>query len=162
MRSILLLVLFAAVVQAAPDNKEENPPKKKDLFAKEAWYTDQPGKEETFEGVLTKRKGDGGIGIGQRFNPYQLATVTESTVVVPIRRGRNLLVLEKRTVKKESTRDIHVAGKAAILDDFVDKKVKLIGKTVDMTLEGQTLHEIWPARIELVEDKEKAETPKKP
>jgi hypothetical protein len=161
MRSILLLILFAGVIHAAPDEKKDQPPKSKELFAKEAWYKDQPGKEETFEGTLTKKKGDG-VGIGQRFNPFQLATVTETTAVVPIRRGRNLLVLEKRIVKKEITRDIHVAGKADILDDFVGKKVKLIGKTVDMTLEGQALHEIWPARIELVEDKEKAETPKKP
>jgi hypothetical protein len=155
-------MLFAGMVQAAPDEKKDQPPKSKELFAKEAWYKDQPGKEETFEGTLTKKKGDGGIGLVQRFSPYQLATVTETTAVVPIRRGRNLLVLEKRTVKKEIARDIHVAGKADILDDFVGKKVKLIGKSVDMTLEGQALHEIWPARIELVEDKEKAETPKKP
>jgi hypothetical protein len=162
MRAILLLILFAVVVQAAPDEKKDTPSKSKELFVKEAWYKDQPGKEETFEGMLTKKKGDGGIGLVQRFNPYQLATVTETTAVVPIRRGRNLLILEKRTVKKEMTRDIYVAGKVDILDDFVGKKVKLIGKTVDMTLEGQALHEIWPARIELVDDNEKAEAHKKP
>jgi hypothetical protein len=162
MRSILLLVLFAGGIQPAPDKKEAQPTKGKEVFAKEAWYKDQPGKEETFEGVLTKKKGDGDIGLVQRFNPYQLTTVTETTAVVPKRRGRNLLILEKRTVKKEITRDIHVAGKTDILDDFVGKKVKLTGKAVDTTLEGQALHEIWPARIELQEDMDKAEAPKKP
>ncbi len=65
--SLLLTLVFQAAAISAPPE----PPAKKELFARESWYKDQPGKEKAFVGVLERVKGKGGIGFG-RFNPYRL------------------------------------------------------------------------------------------
>src|SRR6516162_5373081 len=86
MRAFLVLSFCAlgAAAAPAPADKDEAPAKK-ELFAKEDWYNDQKEKEQTFSGTLQKKKDGGGIGIVQRFNPYQL--LKTETVKVPVTRA---------------------------------------------------------------------------
>lgn len=108
-------------------------PTRMELFAREGWYKEQAGKEQDFVGVLKKVDG-GGLGIG-RFNPNRLDMGKES-------------------------REVYVGGKPAILGPYVGKRVKLIGKPVELEVVGRVHNEIWPASIETVgeggADKEKA------
>jgi hypothetical protein len=151
---LALCVPFAA---PAPDSKDD-PAVKKELFAKEDWYKDQKGKEETFEGVVQKKKG-GGIGIVQRFNPYQL--ITTLTVERTVEQNVNGVIIKKIvTETRQVARDVYVGSKTEILDAYVGKMVKLTGKTVMMELEGAKFDEIWPAAIELVKDDKKPEEKK--
>ncbi len=175
MRAVLVVALCAAFAAAAPAPEgKDDPPAKKELFAKEDWYKDQKGKEETFTGTLQKKKGDGGIGVVQRFNPYQL--VTTHMVTVPVTRAvevaenvngvivkKTVTVTELRAETCMLARDVYVGGKKDILDAYVGKTVKLTGKAVSMELEGAKINEIWPATIELVKDKDgdKKPEPKK-
>jgi hypothetical protein len=155
---MLALCTPFAVAAPAPDVKDD-PPAKKELFAKEDWYKDQKGKEATFEGVLQKKKGGGGIGVVQRFNPYQL--VTTVTVNVVVEENVNGVIIKKFVPETRMTaRDIYVGGKTAILDAYIGKTVKFTGKAVNMEVEGVRFDEIWPAAIELVKDDTK-EAPKK-
>ena len=102
----------------------------KDLFAKEDWYKGQPGKEQTFEGVLQRAR-RGGAGFG-RFNPYRLRM-----------RG--------------GTREVYVGSQGQLLEPYVGKRVRLTGKAVDMEVEGRQHREIWPARLEVVQEDERKE-----
>src|ERR1051326_2080693 len=108
---------------------KDDPPAKKDLFAKQDWYAGQEGKEQEFVGVLKKieRKGDVGFG---RSNPYRLEMDKE-------------------------VREVYMGGKPELLAAYVGKKIKLVGKAVDMELEGKQYHEIWPARVEFIADDKK-------
>jgi hypothetical protein len=153
MRSLIVLAVLAGSAVAADDA----PPAKKELFAKEDWYKGEKGKEQDFVGTLQKVDGGGGVGFG-RFNPYRLEMMVEVTVEVPVEvDGKTVIKKEKRTEKQ--TREVYVGGKPELLKDYVGKKVKLVGKAVDMEVEGTQHHEIWPARVELVteakKDKEK-------
>ena len=141
MLTSLLLTLAlggAAAADKADDAPKKEPPAKKELFADQEWYKTQKGKEETFVGTLEKVKGGGGVGFG-RFNPYRLKM-------------------------KGDTREVYVGAKPELLKEYVGKTVKLVGKPVDMDLEGKKYFEIWPARVELVPDKkeEKKEEKEKP
>lgn len=108
-------------------------PAKKELFAKEDWYTGEKGKEQDFVGVLKySPRAKGVVGFG-RFNPYQL-TINAT----------------------KDMREVYVGGKEDILKEYAGKKVKITGKPVDMEVEGRNHREIWPARIEVLpEDKPK-------
>src|SRR3954470_8946482 len=114
---IVTLALSAALLTPAAD-----PPASKELFAKEAWYKEQNGKEQGFVGVLqyTPRK-DAGTG---RFNAYRLE------------------------MGDKKYREVHVAGNDKVLKDYVGYTVKLTGKAVDTDVEGTKHAEIWPAFIE--------------
>jgi hypothetical protein len=113
------------------EDKQETPPAKKELFAKEEWYKETEGKETEFIGILkyTPRK-EGVVGFG-RFNPYKL-----------------------EMGEKLGVRQVHVRGQDKILAEYNGKKVKIIGKPVDMEVEGKNYKEIWPARVELIEEKD--------
>jgi len=111
----------------------KEPPAKLELFAKEGWYKEQEGKEQEFVGILSKVNLKGKVGFG-RMNPYRL---------------------EMEADGKKTVREVYVPGKPEILDPYVGKKIKLIGKPVDMDLEGRKYAEIWPARLEVVADKAK-------
>jgi len=129
MLSTLLLALLTPALAA--DAPREEPPAKKELFAKEKWYTDQKGKEQDFVGVLESVP-DPGFTTLQRHNPYRLVMTVEG---------------------KKVTRTVYVGAEKKILAPYVGKKVKLTGKAVDFELEGQNLREIWPARVEIVAEK---------
>jgi hypothetical protein len=124
------VLLSLTVAVAEPQVKE--PPAKLELFAAEDWYRGQKGKEEEFVGVLERVKG-GGVGFG-RFNPYHLR-------------------MEK------DVREVYVGGKPDLLAPYVGRKVKLIGKAVDMEVEGQQHREIWPARLEVSATEEQPKEP---
>src|SRR5690242_6314209 len=94
-----MLVMLALNAAPFADTKEEMT--ERELFAKEDWYKNEKGKEETFVGTLEKVDQGGGVGIG-RFNPFRLK-------------------MEKET------REVYVGGKPALLDPFKGKKVKITG-----------------------------------
>ena len=128
----MLSAMLAAVLIApvAADRKE--PPSKIELFAGEGWYKDQKGKEEEFVGVLQfKDRPKDTVGFG-RFNPY---------------------TLDMSDGKTKKVREVYVGSKPDLLKPYIGKKVKLIGKAVDMEVEGKKHHEIWPARLEVVPEK---------
>jgi hypothetical protein len=128
---MLPLLFCTAMLAADPTPKE--PPAKKELFAREDWYKGQPGKEEGFAGVLRHAApAKGAVGFG-RNNPYRL-----------------------ELDGKKDVREVYVGGKGELLKDYVGKKVKLIGKAVDMEVEGRNHREIWPARLELLREEKDA------
>jgi hypothetical protein len=116
---------FQHRLQAEDQPKKEKTkvvlPAEKELFAKESWYKDRPEKEQEFAGVLKRvqRKGDFGFA---RFNPFRLEM-------------------------KDSAREVHVGDHKEVLLPYVGQRLKLIGKAVDMEVEGNQHHEIWPARL---------------
>ncbi len=133
MQTVLALAVLAAATAAPPaEPPKDPPPAKKELFANEDFYKNENAKEEDFVGVLDKVKA-GGPGFG-RFNPYRLTMTVDG---------------------KKAVREVYVGGKGDLLDAFVGKTVKITGKKWDMEVEGQVHHEIWPARIELADAKDK-------
>ncbi len=125
----LVALAIGAPTKPEPATKEkEDPPAKLELFGGEDWYKGQPGKEEEFVGLLegSRRAGGKAPGFG-RFNPYRLVMGGEG---------------------KKSVREVYNGGKPELLAPYVGQKVKLVGKAVDMEVEGTDHHEIWPARLE--------------
>lgn len=98
------------------------------LFADAAWYKDQPAKEETFAGVLTRFTRTGPI--GPRFNAYRLILDGDAP----------------------DLHEVHVADKGDAVAPFVGKKVKLVGKAVETDADGRRLREVWPARLVVLDD----------
>src|SRR3954471_13019386 len=98
---IFTLALSASLLTPAAD-----PPASKELFAKEAWYKDQAGKEQTFVGVLQYApRAKDAVGTG-RFNAYRLE------------------------MGDKKYREVYVAGNEAILKPYVGYQVKFTGKAV--------------------------------
>ncbi len=126
-----LLTLLLGGVVAAPAEKAE-PPAKKELFANENWYKNQKGKEETFEGTL-EFKEQKGVGFG-RYNPYRL-------------------------VMKNDAREVYVGSQGKLLQPYIGKRIRLIGKAVDMEVEGRNHREIWAARLEVITEEKPKEAP---
>jgi hypothetical protein len=93
------------------------------LFADEAWYKQQEGKEQVFGGKLEAVPQSGDAGILMRTSYYKLGSRTIYTG----------------------------ARKVKALDNLVGKKVDIRGKEVLMNLEGQALDEIWPAAVRAAE-----------
>jgi hypothetical protein len=126
-----LFVSLSLVSTTMEQNKQDAPAPQKELFAKEEWYKTREGKEAEFTGVLkyTPRK-EGVIGFN-RFNPYRL-----------------------EMGEKFGVREVHVAGDEKILAEYHGKKVKIVGKAVEMEVEGKMHKEIWPARVELIDEKD--------
>ncbi|MCE9531203.1 MAG: hypothetical protein K8T89_08790 [Planctomycetes bacterium] len=105
-----------------------DPAPKKELFAKEDWYTGQKGAEKEFTGVLKYNPPPKGtVGFG-RVNPYRLVFNNDP----------------------KEFREVYVGGKDELLKEYADKRVKFVGKAVDMNVEGRAHLEIWPARVELL------------
>jgi lipoprotein NlpI len=131
-----LLVVLCGFACGGAIVAADDPPAKLELFAKEGWYKSQKGAEKDFVGVLHKMdKKKGVVGIG-RFNPYYLVMEADG---------------------KTATREVYVGGKPDILTPYVGKKIKLTGKAVELEVVGKVHHEIWPARLEVLVDKKKAE-----
>ena len=102
---ILTLALSAALLTPVAD-----PPASKELFAKEAWYKDQKGKETAFTGVLQEapRSKDA----AGRVNTYRLE------------------------MGDKKYREVYTGGKDAALKPYLGYTVKFTGKAVDMDVEG--------------------------
>ena len=103
----------------------DQPPPRKELFAREDWYRGLQVREEVFEGVLEEVGRGRGVPGFARFNPYRL--------VLP-----------------SGTREVYVGTQGQLLEPYVDRRVRLTGKAVDMEVEGRLHHEIWPARLEVL------------
>lgn len=99
-------------------------PEPVELFAAEAWYKDQAGKEQDFTGLVVEFGRAGRVGFG-RNNPYRLLVEGD----------------------KPDLREVYVGGKPDALRAFVGKRVKLTGKAVEMEVEGNLHREVWPARL---------------
>ncbi len=124
------VVLLAAILCTAPAEapKKAPPPATKELFAKEAWYKDQKGKEQVFVGTLRYApRAKGVVGFG-RHNPY---------------------TLEMNVGGKKDVREVYVGGKPDLLTPYVDKAVKITGKPVELEVVGRNHREVWPANVEL-------------
>jgi hypothetical protein len=127
MSTILLFSVLNAIGLISPTSQPDAA--KKELFAKEAWYKSQDGKEQTFVGVVHEVKG-GGIGFG-RFNPYRLEMTVDG---------------------KKDVREIYIGGKPKLMAPYVGKRIKLVGKAVEIGVEGKQHREIWPAWVILEAD----------
>ena len=115
------LCCLSVAFLSAPALAEKSAPKKKlTLFAGEAWYKKQAGKVQTFEGVLTRVKRGGAVGFG-RFNPYRLRM-------------------------DNGIREVYMGGRKT-LEPYVGKRIRLVGKAVNMRVEGSFHREIWPAEL---------------
>jgi hypothetical protein len=98
------------------------------FFADEDWYRKAAGAESTFEGTIERTPTTGQIGKPKRFNTYRLTwTTPDGTRIV---------------------REVYAPGKAQFLAIHVGKRVRIVGKAVDTTVDGKTYAEIWPARLE--------------
>lgn len=127
MLAALLTLSETLSPQAAP--APQKAPRRVELFGKEGWYKSQPGKEQEFVGTLEKAPRQGGIGFG-RFNPYRLT----------MKKG-----------DRTEVREVYVGGKPQLLAPQAGKKVKIVGKPVDLEVEGKVHHEIWPAHLFVLE-----------
>ncbi|MCS7304818.1 MAG: hypothetical protein NZ602_06900 [Thermoguttaceae bacterium] len=109
-----------------PGAKQSKSPAKKPseaswqkLFADEDWYQQAEGEEQIFRGRLEALPPGPEIDILMRTSFYRLG-------------DRNIYT---------------GARKLEVLDRLVGQEVEILGKPVDMALEGQQLKEIWPAAI---------------
>jgi hypothetical protein len=94
-----------------------------EIFAKEGFYKETKGPEIDFVGVLKKTPQKAGvIGFG-RVNPYRLE------------------------MEGNKVREVYAGSQGKLFDPYVGKKVKLIGKAVDMEVEGRQHREIWTASL---------------
>jgi len=133
---MLAVLLLSLPLADGPDKepaKKAEPPAKKELFAKEDWYKEQKGTEESFTGVLRYKPLAKGTFITGRYNAFTLEIT-----------GKD---------KKKDVREVYVSSKPEALKEYADKTVTLTGKAVEMEVVGKVHREIWPARVELVADK---------
>lgn len=94
------------------------------LFSEADWYTGRDERELVFTGKLERVPGAGGPSIVMRTHWYRLE-------------GRSLYTGGKKVPE---------------LEKLVGKKVHLLGKAVDLRLEGKLLEEIWPAAVRPAKD----------
>lgn len=98
------------------------------LLADDPAYKAAKEMEASFEGTVELNPAPAMIGGGKR-NTYRLAWTDGAG--------------------KPGGRDLYVPGKAYLLADHVGKRVRIVGKAVDVESDGKTHHELWPARLEL-------------
>lgn len=122
----MLVILLTLALSADDAAKKADPPAKKELFAKEDWYTESTAKEEEFKGTLRYKPRDT-VSFG-RYNPF---------------------TLEIEVKGKKEVREVFVQGKDKMLKEYAGKKVKFTGKYVETEIVGKVHKEIWPARVEL-------------
>jgi len=102
----------------SPSAKPDEPAWQK-LFADQDWYQQAKGKEQIFRGRLEAVPQEPVSGFLMRTSFYRLA-------------DRNIYT---------------GARKLEVLDRLVGQEVEILGKPVDMALEGQEVKEIWPAAV---------------
>jgi hypothetical protein len=120
-------LLIAALALTDPAEAPARPPALP-FFADEDWYQKATPKETTFDGTIERTPTSGQIGKPARFNTYRLTwTTPDGTKMV---------------------REVYTPGKSQLLTAHLGKRVRIVGKAVDTTVEGKTYAEIWPARLE--------------
>lgn len=126
-RSIVLLAAamtaFAWSMAWADDKPTSAPANWVKVGEDEAWYQSEKKAEQVFRGTLQAVPNADKPGILMRTSYYRLG---------------------ERTVFTS-------AKKVAALDERIGKMVEIRGKAVDMELEGQNLHELWPGAVRTVE-----------
>lgn len=104
-------------------------PPQKQLFEKQDWYINQPPKQpQQFTGTLARLAAPQAT--TGRFNPYRLQM-------------------------KDKVLEVYVGGTPEIINAYVGKRVTITGKPVEISVAGQTHHEIWPGSIALAPDEAK-------
>jgi hypothetical protein len=101
------------------------------LAAGEAWYKGAKGDELPFEGVLERNPGSGKLGPPTRYNAYRLAWIDAAG--------------------HPGGREVYLPEKAYLLEEFLGRKVRLVGKAIDSEADGKTYRELWPARLEVLD-----------
>jgi hypothetical protein len=114
-----ILGAIVPILTAPPDGLTLNAPEK--------WYRDAKGAETLFEGVVQRTPSTGRIGPPTRFNAFRL-TWTDGA-------GRSV------------SRELYAPVKAHLFADYLDQRIRLMGKAVDTDVDGATYQEIWPARL---------------
>jgi hypothetical protein len=99
------------------------------LFAKADWYQQASEPEQVYEGKVELIPTNGQIGKPSRFNTYRLTW--------------NDSVGEARSL------ELHVPGKAQFLAGYLNQRVRITGKAVDVKGDERFYHELWPARLEV-------------
>jgi hypothetical protein len=97
------------------------------LNANATWYKEAKPGETTIEGIVKRTPTTGLVGVPKRFNAFQL-TYADATGQTQIR-------------------EIYAPDKAHLLGDYVERRVRLVGKLVDTEVDGKTYHELWAARL---------------
>jgi hypothetical protein len=114
-----LIGAILPILSAAPDGLTLN--------ASETWYRDAKVAETVFEGIVQRTVSTGRIGPPTRFNSFQL-TWTDSA-------------------RRSVSRELYVPGKAQRIADYLDQRIRLVGKAVDTEADGTTYQEIWVGRL---------------
>jgi hypothetical protein len=97
-----------------------------ELLANDADYRAAKEVEVSIEGLLQRNPGTGKI--GGRFNPYRLSGQDGDG--------------------KAFVHDLRVTSKAQLLADHVGQKVRIVGKLRPVEVDGKSIVELWPARLE--------------
>ena len=93
------------------------------VLAEDADYKTAKAIETTVEGVLERTPSKGTLGGSSRFNPYRIAA-------------------------KPTVRELFVDKKAPLLAVLVGQRVRVVGKLVEVDVDGEKRTELWAARIE--------------
>jgi hypothetical protein len=101
------------------------------LAAGESWYKSAKGDELPFEGMLERNPGSGKIGPPTRYNAYRLSWIDSAG--------------------KPGGREVYLPEKAFLLEEFLGRKVRLVARSIDTEADGKTYHELWPARLEVLD-----------
>src|SRR5207253_2768014 len=95
------------------------------ILAEDAEYKSAKATEATFEGFLERTPSKGTLGGAARFNPFRLAV-------------------------KPEPRELFVANKAPLVAVHVGQRVRVVGKVVEVEVDGAKRQELWVARLEPV------------
>ena len=98
------------------------------ILADDPDYKTAKTPESIFEGVLERTPSKGTLGGPARFNPYRLAS--------------------SAGVDKPLVRELFVSSKAPLLAVQVGQRVRVVGKLIEVEVDGTKRLELWPARIE--------------
>ena len=100
------------------------------VLADDADYKTAKATEMIFEGVLERTPSKGTLGGPVRFNPYRL--------------------LARAGAGKPVAHELFVANKAPLLAVHVGRRVRIVGKLVEVATDGGRQLELWPARVEAI------------
>lgn len=120
--------LLLTALAAAPAQAPARPAASLTLLGNERWYQQVKGDEETFVGVLERIPASA----RDQRSAYRLAMTTDG---------------------RPTYREVFIGSDSRALAPYVGQKVRLVGMTVDLKVDGRTRYEIWPARLETGDEK---------
>jgi hypothetical protein len=161
---MLATLLLAAVIglPAGQEKKVDDPPPPMPLevFSRDDAYRQKDGKVQDFHGTLKRHGTSKEIPGFSGSSPYSLEYTTYQTVTALIKIG-DKIVPEMRVVAIAESKEVYVGRKDNLLDRFVGKQVKVVGKVITREKDGKKYLEIWPARIEVENPKDVVPLPSK-